>query len=79
MANTNLSLSVVNGAGTDNWTKLNAVTVGTSAPGAGDFEFRVNATDTNGNTISRLEMLKALKAFKAVIESDALYTTDLAQ
>jgi hypothetical protein len=79
MANTALSLGVINGAGTDTVTKLNAVTVGTNAPtGSVDFEFRAAATDQNGNTITRVEMRKALLAFERVIESNALYTTDLA-
>ncbi len=80
MANTALSLGVVNGLGTDTVGKISAVTVGTNAPTASvDFEFRVAATDQNGNTITRIEMLKALMAFCRVIESNAIYTTDLAQ
>jgi hypothetical protein len=79
MANTNLSLSITNGVGSDTVGKLNNVTVGTAAPGTGDFEFRVNATDANGNTITRLQMMKALEVFEWAIESMSLYTTDLAQ
>ena len=79
MANTNLSMGVVNGKGTDTVTQLNAVTIGTAAPTSGqDFEFRVAATDQNGNVVTRIEMRKALLAFERVVESNALYTSDLA-
>jgi hypothetical protein len=78
MADTPLSLGVVNGVGTDNWTKLSNVVVGTNAPSAGvDFEFRAGLTDASGHTISRIEMVKALKAFLAVVESHAIFTKDL--
>jgi hypothetical protein len=80
MANTALSLGAVNGVGTDNPTKISNVVVGTNAPTASvDFEFRVAATDQNGNVVTRVEMLKALKAFKFAIESMAIFTSDLAQ
>jgi hypothetical protein len=38
-------------------------TVGTSAPGAGDFEVRLNTTNTNSANISRQDMVLALEAF----------------
>ena len=80
MANTALSLGVVNGSGTDTVGKINNVTVGTAAPTASvDFELRVAATDQNGNTITRVEIKKALLAFERAIQSMAIYTTDLAQ
>jgi len=43
-------------------------TVGTSAPGAGDFEFRANTTDTNSKNISHYEMIVALRAFIRALE-----------
>lgn len=80
MANTALSLGVKNGDGTDTIGKISNVTVGTNAPTASvDFELRVAATDQNGNTITRVEMLKALLAFERAINSMGIYTTDLAQ
>lgn len=74
MANTNLSLSLTNG---NDGFKLSDITVGTSAPGTGDYEFRVNATDANSNVLTRKGMVIALKAFLRVIESGAIFTTDL--
>ena len=80
MANTNLSLGVKNGEGTDTIGKLSVVTVGTNAPtGTVDFELRVAATDQNGNTITRVEIKKALLAFERAIQSMSIFTTDLAQ
>ena len=71
---------MVNGVGTDNPTHLSQVVVGTAAPTASvDFEFRVAATDQNSNVITRIEILKALKAFIFAIESMAIFTSDLAQ
>ena len=64
MANTALSLGVVNGSGTDTVGKINNVTVGTATPTASvDFEFRVAATDQIGNTITRIEMLQGSHGF----------------
>lgn len=74
MANTNLSISISLGA---EGFKHNDFTIGTSAPGAGDFELRINAT-SNGNTIKKIDILKALEAFERVIESNGVFTTDLA-
>jgi len=42
------------------------ITVGSSAPGTGDFEFRYNQT-SNGN-ITRKELKLALKAFERAIQ-----------
>lgn len=85
---TALSISMYNGGGTGNTGSgqiagVNggdaspgvAVTAGTSAPGAGDFEFRFNLTDTNSNVITRVEAVKALLTFKMYLESMATYTT----
>jgi hypothetical protein len=43
-------------------------TVGTLTPNAGDFEVRLNTTDTNSKNISRHEMVIALKAFIRALE-----------
>ena len=53
----------------NNWT------FGTSAPGTGDFEFRWNLTDGNGNVITRLDIILALKALISMFESNGVYTT----
>lgn len=75
MANTNRSVSISLGA---EGFKHSDFTVGTSAPGAGDFELRINAA-SNGNTIKRLDILKALEAFERYFESMATFDTNLGQ
>jgi hypothetical protein len=72
---TAVSLSITNGAGNLNTIDFNNVTVGTSAPGTGDFEFRWNLLDANNNTINRVELRKALKAFERVLANHGLFTT----
>ena len=52
-----------------------AVVLATSAPGAGDFEFRFNLTDTNSNVVTRVEAVKALLTFKMLLESTSVFTT----
>jgi hypothetical protein len=42
-------------------------TVGTSSPGAGDIELRVNDVDGNGNKITRLDIINALQAFERAL------------
>jgi hypothetical protein len=45
-------------------------TIGTSAPGTGDFELRYNTTDGNSNNITMLDLHLFLKALTtALIES----------
>lgn len=44
--------------------KMSDVTVGTSAPGAGDVEFRFNVTDTNGKNLNDDDLYRILKAFQ---------------
>lgn len=75
MANTNRSVSI--SLGSEGF-KHNDFTQGTNAPGAGDFEFRYNAT-SNGNTITRLDILKALEAFERFFESMSTFDTNNAQ
>ena len=51
-------------------------TVGTSAPGTGDFEFRMVATDTNGNVPTKKDTVLALKAFIRAIEDETIPITN---
>jgi hypothetical protein len=44
--------------------KMSDVTVGTSAPGTGDVEFRFNVTDTNGKNMNDDDLYRILKAFQ---------------
>ncbi len=44
--------------------KMSDVTVGTSAPGTGDVEFRFNVTDTNGKNLNDDDLYRLLKAFQ---------------
>jgi hypothetical protein len=60
-----ISLSMSHGAfGND----ISDFTVGTLAPNAGDFEVRLNTTDTNSKNISRYDMIVALRAFIRALE-----------
>ena len=43
--------------------KMSDVTVGTSAPGSGDVEFRFNVTDTNGKNMNDKDLYRILQAF----------------
>jgi hypothetical protein len=54
-------------------------TVGTSAPGTGDFEFRSNTTDTNSANISHFEMIRAIKAFIRALEQGGSAPTYIAE
>jgi hypothetical protein len=44
--------------------KMSDVTVGTSAPGAGDVELRFNVLDAQGKNMNDLELVKIIKAFE---------------
>ena len=44
--------------------KMSDVTVGTSAPGAGDVEFRFNVLDTNGKNMNDKDLWLILQAFQ---------------
>lgn len=44
--------------------KMSDVTVGTSAPGAGDVELRFNVLDTNSKNMTDKDLIKILKAFE---------------
>ena len=45
-------------------TKMSDVTVGTSAPGAGDVELRFNVLDTNSKNLNDEDIVMILKAFQ---------------
>ena len=60
-----ISLSIAHGASGN---KISDFTVGTLAPNAGDFEVRLNTTDTNSKNISHHEMIVALKWFIRALE-----------
>lgn len=76
MANTNLSISTTRGPHSTIAVKSSNLTIGTSAPGAGDFEFRMNALDSNSNQISRLDAILFLEQLIIVLTSGGIYTTD---
>lgn len=51
-------------------TKMSDVTVGTSAPGSGDIEFRFNVTDTNGKNMNDKDLIIALLAFQRYLATN---------
>lgn len=55
-----ISLSLAHGVAGN---RISDFTVGTLAPNAGDFEVRLNTTNTNSKNISHYEMVVALEAF----------------
>lgn len=50
--------------------KLSDFTVGTSAPGTGDFEFRYNTTDTNGKNVTKQDLRLVLEAIQRILAQD---------
>jgi hypothetical protein len=60
-----ISLSLAHGQFGNN---ISDFTVGTLAPNAGDFEVRLNTTDSNSKNISHYEMIVALRAFIRALE-----------
>lgn len=50
--------------------KMSDITVGTSAPGAGDIELRFNVTDTNGKNMNDKDLVIALLAFRRALETN---------
>jgi hypothetical protein len=56
-------------------TKLIDITVGSSAPGAGDIELRFNVLDTNSHALTRKDVILACKAFILAMEEGPLVTT----
>lgn len=66
-----ISISIAKGANT---LQPGSYTVGTLAPGAGDFEFRWNQTDAGGlgapaNSITRYDAVRILEAFVDQLQS----------
>ena len=70
----NLFISTMRGV---NAVRHDAVVFGTATAGltTTDFEFRIAALDQNSNPITRLDALLALAQIKAVLESNAVFTT----
>lgn len=58
---TAVSFSISRGVG---GFKMSDVTVGTSAPGAGDIELRFNVLDTNSKNMNDKDLILALEAFE---------------
>lgn len=50
--------------------KMSDVTVGTSAPGAGDVELRFNVTDTNSKNMNDCDLIRIIKAFQRWLETN---------
>lgn len=50
--------------------KMSDITVGTSAPGAGDIELRFNVLDTNGKNLNDKDLVVALLAFRRALETN---------
>ena len=55
--------------------KMSDITVGTSAPGAGDIELRFNVTDTNGKNLNDKDLIVALLAFRRALENSGPQVT----
>lgn len=49
--------------------KMTDITVGTSAPGAGDIELRFNVLDTNSKNMNDKDLVIALLAFRRALET----------
>ena len=77
MANSNLYIGVNHdspGFGVD----ATSFTIQGTAP-ATDFYFYSAATDANGNVIQRSQMITALQEILNALQSNNIYTSDLAQ
>lgn len=58
-----VAVSISSTRGKDGF-KFTDLTVGTSAPGAGDFEFRYNLLDTNSAAVTRKDLVIFLEALR---------------
>lgn len=67
-----ISLSITRGV--DGF-KISDFTYDTQVPNANDIEFRWNTLDTNGVTLTRKDLVKALEAFERAVTSGPLFTT----
>jgi hypothetical protein len=63
---TAVSFSIYRGVG---GFTMSDVTVGTNAPGGGDFEFRFNVLDTNSKNVNDLDLTMAIRAFIRWLET----------
>lgn len=59
--------------------KMSDVTVGTSAPGTGDFEFRFSVTDTNGKNMNDGDLYRVLQAFSRWVLTNGKSTIAITQ
>lgn len=57
--------------------KLSDFTAGTSAPGVGDIELRVNLADISGGVVTRKDVYIACKAFQRWFDSFPTNQTNL--
>jgi hypothetical protein len=55
--------------------KISDFTIGTSTPGSGDLEFRMNTTDTNSATLTRKDAILFLQAVIRALESGPTFST----
>jgi len=55
--------------------KISDFTAGALAPGAGDFEIRVNLDAGGVNATTRKDVFKALEAFERLFTSGPVFTT----
>lgn len=62
------AISIAIARGKDGF-KISDFTVGTSAPGAGDMEFRFNTTDTNSAAIKINDIIRGLLAIRRALET----------
>jgi hypothetical protein len=51
-------------------TRMSDITVGTSAPGSGDMEFRFQVLDTNSKNMFDMDLVLALKSFVRWVETN---------
>lgn len=49
-------------------TKISDFTAGTTAPASGDFQICWNTTDTNGKTVTHMDVILACEAFIRALE-----------
>ena len=56
--------------------KISDFTHGTSAPGAGDIELRVNTTDANAVLMTVNDIIQALEKFKIAVMSEQYFGSD---
>lgn len=76
MANSNLFIGINRG---DDGFQHDQISVQSTTNAGKDIELRVNAVDANGGTVRRKDAIKAIEAFKRVLTSNGVFTTDLAE